>query len=43
MRNVANAMYLSAWKNKIINIYEIGSKEELDFEFEFGCEMEKRI
>lgn len=40
---LSNAMYLSSWKSKNIKIYPIGSKEELDFEFEFGCEMEKRI
>ncbi len=40
---LSNAMYLSSWKNKMINIYEIGSKEEFDFEFEFECEMNKRI
>lgn len=40
---LSNAMYLSSWKNKVINIYDIGSKEELDFEFEFECEMNKRI
>ncbi len=40
---LSNAMYLSSWKKKIINIYDINSKEELDFEFEFECEMKKRI
>lgn len=40
---LSNAMYLSSWKKKIINLYEIGSQEELDFEFEFECEMKKRI
>ena len=40
---LSNAMYLSSWKKKVINIYEIGSNEELDFEFEFECEMNKRI
>lgn len=40
---LSNAMYLSSWKNKSINLYEIGSKEELAFEEEFEEEMKKRI
>ena len=40
---LSNAMYLSSWKNKPINLYEIGSKEELEFENEFEEEMKKRI
>ncbi|MCR5349907.1 MAG: Gfo/Idh/MocA family oxidoreductase [Acholeplasmatales bacterium] len=40
---LSNAMYLSSWKKKIINIYDIGSKEELEFEKEFAEEMKKKI
>lgn len=40
---LSNAMYLSSWKNKTINIYDIGTKEELEFEREFEEEMSKRI
>ena len=40
---LSNAMYLSSWKSKIINIYDIGSEEELEFEKEFEQEMKKRI
>ncbi len=40
---LSNAMYLSSWKNKDIFIYDINSKEELEFENEFELEMKKHI
>lgn len=39
---ICNAIYLSSWTNKSINIYDINSKEELNFEEEFINELEKR-
>ena len=40
---LSNAMYLSSWKKKIIEIYDINSKEELEFEKEFEEEMKKHL
>ncbi len=40
---LSNAMYLSSWKKKIIELYDINSKEELEFEKEFEEEMKKHI
>ena len=40
---LSNAMYLSSFKKKIVNIYPISSKEELEFELEFIDEFNKRI
>lgn len=38
---LANAMYLSSWKKKLVNICDVGSKEELEFEEEFEVEFNK--
>lgn len=40
---MANAMYLSTWLDKDINIYQVGSKEELEFENIYDIELNKRI
>ena len=40
---LSNAMYLSSWKEKTINFYEINSLEEFNFEKEFEEEMKKHI
>ena len=40
---LSNAMYLSSWKSKIINIHDFDSKEEKEFEEEFEIEMKKRM
>jgi len=40
---LSNAMYLSSWKGKDIELYEINSKEELEFENEFEEEMKKHV
>ena len=40
---LSNAMYLSSWKKKIVELHNIDSKDELDFEAEFEEEMKKHI
>jgi len=39
---ISNAIYLSSWKKKMIELPEIGSEEELQFEKAFESELNKR-
>ena len=39
---LSNAMYLSSWKNKAVELHSIGSEKELAFENEFEEELKKR-
>ncbi|MCM1258512.1 MAG: Gfo/Idh/MocA family oxidoreductase [Roseburia sp.] len=39
---LSNAMYLSSWENRMIEIPALGSKEELEFEAAFERELEKK-
>jgi len=40
---IANAIYLSSWKRKMIELPKIGSQEELEFEKDFEEALGKRI
>lgn len=40
---LCNAIYLSGFKQQMLNIYKLGSKEEIEFEKEFTIEMNKRM
>jgi hypothetical protein len=39
---LSNAIYLSSWEEKMIDIPETGSKEELEFEKRFEDELRKK-
>ena len=40
---LSNAMYLSSWEKRMVDIPDIGSGKELLFEEEFERELNKRI
>ena len=40
---LSNAIYLSSWEKKMVNIPIIGSEEEIDFEQRFEAAFKKKI